>query len=171
MAFYTDLANVHLNRPVKPIYGWTQATPQSWTLAEGETCFPGMLMTNVGNGEVRGAKEGEKVIGICSTFQEELTVSGSREVAVWVLTEAAVMEVEIRVTDPAAAKNWTSALDSIKDGEAQYVGLGADSKLTLAGESVKAADEGQGSSTTITIDPVYRLVDVIGTTAIQIAGL
>lgn len=167
MAFITNLANVHAIRPVKPIYGWTQATPQSWTLADGETCFPGMLMTNIGKGQVRGAEPGETPVGICSTFQNELDISGSREVAVWVPGPDAILEIQIDATDPESATKWATAISDLADGEAQYVGVGEDSMLALSREAVAASE---GKPAVEGIDPVYRLVDV-SQTAIQIAGL
>jgi len=177
--FRTSLATNYLKRTVRPLYGWTQATPKSgyldpaWTRAVA--IWPGFVMTKtVGNnytliGSATGGTDVDnQPAGLVSQFIggagiDDLLESGVNALSIWVLGPDA--EFEILAPAFSANSDWAAAdngegVDTLVYANTAGVGQG---QLCLVGDSTASA--------ALSTNAVARLVQVESTNSIIIAGL
>jgi hypothetical protein len=177
--FRTSLATNYLKRTLRPLYGWTQATPKSgfldpaWTRAVA--IYPGFVLTKtVGNNytligsaatETADAQQPAGFVGqfIGGAGIDELLESGVNALAVWVLGP----DAEFEFLAPAFSPNsdWAAAdagegVDTLVYANTAGIGQG---QLCLEGDTTAGA-----SVSTI---PVGRLVQVESTNSIIVGGL
>lgn len=173
--FRTQLATNYLKRTIRPLYGWTQATPKSGFLdpawARAVAIWPGYVLTKtVGNNYTligsapTTAADAQQPAGLCGQFIggagiDELLESGVNALAVWTLDPDAEFEILAPAFD--VADNWAAAdagvgVDTLVYAECDGANQG---KLCLA------ANANAGSVA------VARLIQVESTNSIIIGGL
>ena len=173
MAFVTTLNDVHKNRPFKPRYARTQATAQAVVIADADAAniFPGCVLMRTGTatpaegtGEVAIFKGAADTVpaGICGTFAEELTLTGQKDVAMWVLGSDAIFACSKFDNSDGV---WTAALSAIDAGGAAYLTATASGLLTPEASVGTATDAtvarligveaGESAPTTILISGLF----------------
>jgi hypothetical protein len=167
----TRLNNSYIKRTIRPLYGWTQATPKSVFLDaawdRSVPIYPGMVM-------MRTLGENVSLVGATTSIpyglsalyvggdgiDEPLDV-GMNVFAVWVLTPDAEFEVLAPAFD--STQTWTDPGDGTETliyGAATGTGRG---KLALATNGSVV--------TALTSQPVARLLKVNSATKITIGGI
>jgi hypothetical protein len=165
----TTLEKSYIKRTVRPLYGWSQATPQDMKLDAGfydagVKVFPGMVATKTAGqnvtvvGDAADAPLGLFGLYIGGDDIDEVKDQGVNSVAVWVLGPDAQFEI----------------LSPAFDTDATY----DDEGETLLHAWVAGADQGKlapaGSTKaghTLSTEPVARLVEVVSDSVIIVAGL
>lgn len=170
--FRTNLATAYLKRTVRPLYGWTQATPKSGFLDpawnRSVAIFPGMVMTKTsGNnytliGSGTGTNTAQIPAGLVSQWiggdgVDELLESGINALSVWVLGPDAEFEVLAGAFD--TTQSWVDPGDGTE---------------VLICASVSGSNQGQlvpsTASGSLSI-PVAKLIQVESANALIIGGL
>jgi hypothetical protein len=167
----TRLNNSYIKRTIRPLYGWTQATPKSVFLDaawdRSVPIYPGMVM-------MRTLGENVSLVGATTSIpyglsalyvggdgiDEPLDV-GMNVFAVWVLTPDAEFEVLAPAFD--STQTWTDPGDGTETliyGAATGTSRGK-LALTTNGAAVTA----------LTSQPVARLLKVNSATKITIGGI
>lgn len=162
----TTLQLAYLKRTIRPLYGWTQATPKAGFLDpawdRSVNIWPGMaLMKTVGNNYSLINGTGA-IHGLCGLYIggdgiDEVLEQGVNAIAVWVMDP----DAEFQILAPAfdTAQTWTDP------------GTGVE---TFVSASTTGANRGKlvpaGASNAATI-PVGRLISVDSLTQITIGGL
>lgn len=165
----TTLEKSYIKRTVRPLYGWSQATPQDMKLDAdfydaGVKVFPGMVATKTAGqnvtviGDAADAPLGLFGLYLGGDDIDEVKDQGVNSVAVWVLGTDAQFEIL------APAFDTEQTYDD--DGE------------TLLHAWVSGADQGKlapaGSTKAghvLSTAPVARLVEVVSDSVIIVAGL
>lgn len=165
----TTLEKSYIKRTVRPLYGWSQATPQDMKLDAdfydaGVKVFPGMVATKTAGqnvtviGDAADAPLGLFGLYIGGDDIDEVKDQGVNSVAVWVLGPDAQFEILAPAFDT----------DATYDDEGE----------TLLHAWVAGADQGKlapaGSTKaghTLSAEPVARLVEVVSDSVIIVAGL
>lgn len=177
--FRTSLATNYLKRTFRPLYGWTQATPQSGYLDpawdRSVAIWPGFVLTKtvgnnytlIGSAATTTANE-QQPAGLVSQFIggagiDELLESGVNALSVWVLGPDA--EAEILAPAFSANSDWAGAdaglgIDTLVYANCAGVGQG---QLCLPDDTTADAS--------VSLVPVARLRQVESTNSIIIAGL
>lgn len=174
----TTVDKAHIKRTIRPLYGWTQATPADMKLDAGFDrsidVYPGMVATKtagqnvtlIGQADPGTTPENEVPFGLFGLYIggdgiDEVADQGVNSVAVWVLGRDAQFEVLAPAFD--TDQTYTSAADGSEVLLHAWVS-GADAgKLAPAG-STKAGH-------VLSTDPVARLIDVPSTSKIVVGGL
>lgn len=181
--FRTQLATNYLKRPIRPLYGWTQATPKSGYLDPAWTrtspIYPGFALTKTAgnNYTVLGAGTGTKANQVPAGFVgqwiggagiDELLESGVNALSVWVLGPDAEFEILAPAFDNSLT--WTDPGDGTESFVYAYTAQstpvgqnGLQGQLCTSGAST-------GGATASTF-PVARLIQVESTNSIIIGGL
>lgn len=169
----TKLDKAYLKRTIRPLYGWTQATPKSGYLDpawdRSSPIWPGMAMMKTA-GENYTLINGTGVpAGLCGLYIggdgiDEIEDVGINALAVWVLGDDAEFEILAPAFDTSVS--WTDP----GDGTELLIGARtADSSPTattgLRGQLVPMGTSGA------TAKPVARLIEVTSATKIVIGGL
>lgn len=160
------LAKSHLKRSIRPLYGWSQATPKSGFLNpawdRSVPIWPGMALMHTG-GDTYTLLNGTGVpAGLCAHYiggdgVDELLDQGINALGVWVLGPDAEFEVDAPAFD--STLTWTEPSDGT-DLLVHASTTGANrGKLVPAGTV--------GAST----NPVGRLIKVISASTIVVGGL
>lgn len=162
----TRLNSSYIKRTIRPLYGWTQATPKSCFLDpawdRSTPIWPGMVMTKgVGENVTLMGGTGQIPYGLSALYvggdgiDEPLDV-GVNVFAVWVLTPDAEFEILAPAFDTSLTYTDTSGAEFLL-----YAGTtGANKgKLVVSGTT--------GASTA----PVARLLKVNSPTKITIGGI
>lgn len=165
----TTLEKSFIKRTVRPLYGWSQATPQDMKLDAdfydaGVKVFPGMVATKTSGqnvtviGDAADAPLGLFGLYLGGDDIDEVKDQGVNSVAVWVLGPDAQFEI----------------LDPAFDTDQTYTDTGE----VLLHAWVSGADQGKlapaGSSKgghVLSTEPVARLVEVVSDSVIIVAGL
>ncbi len=179
--FRTQLATNYLKRTVRPLYGWTQATPKSGYLDPAWTrsvaIYPGYVLTKtVGNNytligsaptETATGQQPAGLVGqwIGGAGIDELLESGVNALSVWVLGPDAEFELLAPAFDNLYS-NWAAA-DS---GEGVDTLVYAVTSGSSQGQVCLSSASGAGIGS-VSTNPVARLVQVESTNSIIIAGL
>jgi hypothetical protein len=163
------LDKAYINRTIRPIYAFTQATAQSKYLDEAydrdtdPAIFPGMVAQSGTTGDtVNLIDDTGQPLGLFGLYVggegiDELREAGVNAMPVWVLTPDAEFEVDAPAFDDSLT--WATSEDGTDVlVHAQTTGA-TRGKLVPAGTA--------GAST----DPVARLVKVISDSTIVIGGL
>ena len=180
--FRTNLATNYLKRTIRPLYGWTQATPKSGFLdpswARGVPIYPGHVFTKtVGNNyTLIGSADGgsgatsQQPAGFVANFIggagiDELLESGVNALGIWVLGPDAEVELLAPAFDNLYS-NWAGADQGTGVDTLVYAVTSGTSQgqVCLSG----ASGAGIGSISTL---PVGRLIQVESTNSIIIGGL
>ena len=177
MAIYTNMTHVHQSRTIKPVYGFSQATPQAvyldpaFTASDGDI-FPGSVLTRESGGKVtlcNGTKIPAGLSGnwVAPTYgiDEIRGGAGDLEMSMWVLSPDAELEVTAPAFDTTAA--WTTAKTELDAGKAVYLRSSTTGLLTLD----LTGAEGSQTDNTVTVNSIARLLDVESTSCIHIGGL
>lgn len=163
--FRTTLANVDIKRTIKPLYAYSQATPQGFVLAASEaskSVLPGTVLCNVGNGEVKVAETTLVPTGLSAHFAgvnefgiDEVGDSGIDSIGVWVGGKDSQFEILAPAFDTEA--DWAAAKTALAAGTAEVLlAPNADGLLTVATDEAaeqclcKLVDVTVGSSITVT---------------------
>ena len=162
----TPLNKAHLKRTIRPLYGWTQATPKSCFLDpnwdRSVPIYPGMAMMRT-SGENYSLLNGTGVpAGFAGLYVggdgiDEVEEQGVNAFAVWTLSPDAEFEIISPAFD--ATLSWTDP------GDGTDLLIHASTAGSNRGKLVPAG------ATNASAQPVARLVKVISATKIQIAGL
>lgn len=160
------LASNYLHRTIRPLYGWTQATPASMLLdpawARGTPIFPGMVAMKTTGDLVTLIDATGTPWGLFGTFVggngiDTLLDTGVNALGVWVLGPDAEFEILAPAFD--TSQSWaelTTGVQSLVYAQTAGANRG---KLVPAGTS--------GAS----VKPVARLAAVESATSIKISGL
>jgi hypothetical protein len=175
----TRLSNNYIKRTIRPLYGWTQATPKATFLDAAwdrtTPIYPGMAMTKTigdnvtlcgagsGAGGV-GTAANNIPIGLAALYVggdgiDEPLDAGINTFAVWTLTPDAEFEILAPAFDTTA--DWAGA--DAGDGNEDLVYV-----ATAAGYIGKLTLTGVHSPTTA---PIARLIRVASATKIIIGGI
>lgn len=165
--FRVTLQNVDLKRTIRPLYAYSQATPQGFTLAASEAAksiLPGTVLCNVGNNEVKVADGTLTPTGLSAHFAgtnefgvDEVMDSGIDAIGVWVGGNDSQFEILAPAFDTGTdeyAVDWVGAKADLAAGNLVLLVPNADGLLTIA-----TGDEAEGQA-------LCRLVDVVGDTSI-----
>lgn len=169
----TTLAKAHLKRTIRPLYGWTQATPQDRWLDpawdRSVNIYPGMGMTRAGGDLVTLPNAvGDEVVGLAGLYVgspsgdddfpiDEVEEQGINAFPVWTLGPDALFEILAPAFD--ADLTWTDPTGgTVTKVHVQTTGA-TRGKLVPAGTS--------GAST----KPIARLDKVVSSSKIIIGGL
>jgi hypothetical protein len=175
----TRLNNSYIKRTIRPLYGFTQATPQSGFLDpswdRSTPIYPGMALTKTVGDQVTlcgagsgaggvGTAANNIPIGLCGHYIggdgiDELLDVGMNMLANWVLAPDAQFEILAPAFDTTADWAGADAGDGLEDLIYVATAAGYIGKLTLTGVH---------SPTTA---PVARLVKANSATKITIAGI
>lgn len=169
----TTLDKAYIKRTIRPLYGWTQATPSDMKLdtevdISGFPVFPGMVaertagqqVTLLGNAGTAADSLPYGLFGLYIGGEgiDEVADSTVNSVGVWVLAPDAQFEVQAPAFDDSVA--WDDTGETLVhawvsgDGRGQLVPAGA----TKAGH-------------VISTQPVARLIEVVSDYSIIIGGL
>lgn len=162
----TSLSKAYIKRTIRPLYGWTQATPKSCFLDpawdRSVDIWPGMAMMKTA-GENYTLLNGTGVpAGLCGLYIggdgiDEVEEAGVNVLAVWVLGPDAEFEVLAPAFD--TTQTWTDP------------GNGTD---LLIHASTTGANRGKlvpAGATNASAAPVARLIKVNSATKITVGGL
>lgn len=162
----TSLAKAYIKRTIRPLYGWTQATPKSCFLDpawdRSVDIWPGMCMMKTA-GENYTLINGTGVpAGLCALYIggdgiDEVIDAGVNVLAVWVLGPDAEFEVLAPAFD--SALTWTDP------GNGTELMIHAQTTGATRGKLVPAG------TATASAAPVARLIKVVSATKIIVGGL
>lgn len=166
----TKLNTSYIKRTIRPLYGWTQATPKSCFLDpawdRSTPIWPGMVMTKgVGENVTLVGATGNVPYGLSALYvggdgiDEPLDV-GLNVFAVWVLGPDSEFEILAPAFDSTQTYTDTAGAETLLYGIAAGTGKG---KLAAATNGSVA--------TSLTTAPVARLLKVNSATKITIGGL
>lgn len=162
----TTLDKAYIKRTIRPLYGWTQATPKSGFLDpawdRSIAIWPGMAMMRTGNQLYTLLNATGKPAGLCGLYVggdgiDEVSDAGVNVMAVWTLAD----DAEFEVLAPAFDNTLTWA----------DPGTGVD---TFVFASTAGANRGKlvpAGTLNASTSPVGRLSAVISPTKIVVAGL
>lgn len=178
----TYLSNSYIKRTIRPIYGWTQATPKpvfldpGWTRAfpvwpgfgyvrtGGDLAAPfGATTSQMGGKTMTGSPQNSVPYGLGALYVggdgvDELLYAGINASAVWVLGPDAEFEILAPAFD--AGQSWTDPTDGSGSALVCVSYTGANQ-----GMLVPAGGTGAGNI------PVARLLKVNSSTKITVGGL
>lgn len=171
----TTLDKAHIKRTIRPLYGWTQATPADMKLDpafdRAVDIWPGMVATKTSGELVTLIGDGSAAVGDQLPFGlfglyiggdgiDEVADQGVNSVAVWVLERDAQFEVlapafldTVTWTDPGSGGELL--IHAAVDGANQ-------------GKLIPAGTAGEG---TLSTEPVARLIKVVSDSKLIIGGL
>ncbi len=162
----TTIDKAYIKRTIRPLYGWTQATPKGLMLDpawdRSVAIYPGMCMMRT-SGENATLLNGTGVpYGLCGLYIggdgiDEVLEQGVNSIGVWVLGPDAEFEVLAPAFD--VAQSWTDP------GNGTNVLVHASTTGANRGKLVPAG------ATNASTRPVARLVKVNSASKITIAGL
>lgn len=162
----TTLDKAYLKRTIRPLYGWTQATPASVFLDpawdRSVDIWPGMCMMRTAGESVSlldgtGAPYGLSALFVGGDNIDEVADVGLNVFAVWVLAPDAEFEVMAPAFDDALS--WTDPGDGTK---------------TLVHASTTGANRGKlvpAGAANASTNPVAQLLKVNSASKITIGGL
>lgn len=160
------LAKAYIKRTIRPLYGWTQATPKSQFLDpawdRSVDIFPGMCMMKTSGENVSlidgtGHPYGLSALYVGGDGIDEVEEQGVNATAVWVLADDAEFEILAPAFD--TALSWTEP---------------ADGTIALVHASTTGANRGKlvpAGTVGASARPVARLVKVVSATKIIVGGL
>lgn len=162
----TRLNSSYIKRTIRPLYGWTQATPKSCYLDpawdRSTPIWPGMVMTKgVGDTVTLVGATGNIPYGLAALYvggdgiDEPLDV-GVNAFAVWVLTPDAEFEILAPAFDTALTYTDTAGGETLLHAQ------------TTGASKGKLVPAGTANATT---QPVARLLKVNSATKITIGGV
>lgn len=166
MLYVQDPRKAHIQRTLRPLYGWTQATPKDVNLDpewdRSVPIFPGMVAMKTEGNKVTLVNGSGTPLGLFGLYIggdgiDEPAASGINAVAVWVLGPDAEFEVLAPAFDVDAV--WEEG------GEGTPALVHAGTTGATRGKLVPAG--AAGAST----DPVARLIRVVSANKIVIGGL
>jgi hypothetical protein len=181
--FRTQLATNYLKRTIRPLYGWTQATPKSGYLDpawdRSKAIYPGYALTKTqGNnytliGSGGGTALNNQPAGLVGQFIggagiDELLESGVNALSVWVLGPDAEFEILAPAFDNLTGGTWSSADEAVPGVDTlvyAYISGPNQGQLCLATAT------GTGAGSVCGSVPVARLIQVESTNSIIIGGL
>lgn len=163
----TTLAKAHIKRTIRPLYGWTQATPKSCFLDpawnRSVDIYPGMVCSRTSgeNYTLLGAAPmtpaGLSALYVGGDGIDEVEEAGINVFAVWVLGPDAEFEILAPAFD--TEESWVdpgNGTDVLVHGQTTGANRG---KLVPAG------------TTGASVLPVARLLKVVSPTKIIVGGL
>jgi hypothetical protein len=160
------LAKSFIHRTIRPLYGWTQATPQALYLDpawdRSVNIWPGMCMMRTSGDNVTLINATGNPLGLSALYVggdgiDEPLDAGVNAFGVWVLGP----DAEFEILDPAfdSSLTWTDPGDGTKTLVHAYATTAKRGQLCPAGTA------------NATTRPVARLLKVNSTTKITIGGL
>jgi hypothetical protein len=175
----TTLDKAYLKRTIRPLYGWTQATPKSCFLDpawdRSVNIWPGMVMARTSGENYTLVGAGMQPSGLCGLFIggdgiDEVRDQGVNALAVWVLGPDAEMEILSPGFDTSAA--WVDPGNGTGDVliHARTASVGTPTAATTTGLRGQLVPAGTAGST-LTATPVARLLKVLSPTKIIVGGL
>lgn len=165
----TPLNKAYIQRTIRPLYGWTQATPKSCFLVDdfdsaATPLFPGMCMMRAGGDLVDVVDGTGNPYGLSAAYVggdgiDEISEQGINAMGVWVLGLDAEFEVLAPAFDSDAV--WTDPTDGTTLLVHAYTGAGGTTRGQLC-------PSGASNKTT---RPIARLIKVSSATKLVIGGL
>lgn len=162
----TSLAKAYIKRTIRPLYGWTQATPKSCFLDpawdRSVDIYPGMAMMRT-SGEnytllnATGVPAGLSGLYVGGDGIDEVEEQGINAFAVWTLADDAEFEILAPAFDTTVA--WTDP------GNGTDLLVHAQTAGANRGKLVPAGTAGASAA------PVARLVKVVSANKIIVGGL
>lgn len=162
----TSLDKAHIKRTIRPLYGWTQATPKSCFLDpawdRSVDIYPGMAMMRT-EGEnysllnATGVPAGLSGLYVGGDGIDEVRDVGINVFAVWVLADDAEFEI--------LAPAFDSSLSWVDPGNGTDALVHASTGGANRGKLVPAGTVGGSAA------PVARLIKVVSPTKIIVGGL
>lgn len=166
----TRISKSYIKRTIRPLYGWTQATPKSCFLDSAwdrsVAIWPGMVFEKTsGENVTLISAAGHQPYGLGALYVggdeiDEVLDSGINAFAVWVLGPDAEFEVLAPAFD--TGSTWTDP------GDGTLVKVHA---IVDGANRGKLAPAGQAGRGTLSTNPVARLLKVNSATKITIGGL
>lgn len=166
----------YLKRTIRPIYGWTQATPKSQLLdpmfdatVAGVPIYPGMAMMKTSGECVAPLNADGTPYGLSAFYEggdgifEISDQGGFNGCAVWVLSEQAEFEISAPAFD--ATVPWIEPVDGSLALVYAYTAGPKRGQLCPGGLT------GLATGTTVSDKPVARLMKVNGPQKITVGGL
>lgn len=162
----TTLSKAYIKRTIRPLYGWTQATPKSCFLDpawdRSVDIWPGMCMMKTQGENYTLLNATGVPAGLCGLYIggdgiDEVEEAGINVLAVWVLSDDAEFEILAPAFDTTAA--WVDDAN------------GTD---TLVHASTTGANRGKlvpAGAANASAAPVARLIKVNSPTKITVGGL
>lgn len=168
----TTLAKAYIKRTIRPLYGWTQATPKSSFLKASSPVagtasalvYPGFALVQTADDEYDvPTATTDKIVGLCGLYIggdgiNEPADSGINAIAVWVLGSDAEFEILAPAFDSAVTPH-------VGDSVYAYATSAATGKQW--GQLVTGTSAPTGATTQI----VAKVVKVNSSTKITIRGL
>lgn len=167
--FRTPLNLAYLKRNLRPLYGWTQATPKSqfidpaWNSAVD--IYPGMVMQKTLGDNVTLLNASGTPYGLASFLMaprlgiDEITEQGVNACAVWVLGPDAEFEILAPAFDTTAS--WVDPGNGTTPLVYAYT----------SGAYQGVLCPSSGSQGPVSSQPIARLLQVASTSKIRIGGL
>lgn len=172
----TTLDKAYIKRTIRPLYGWTQATPKSCFLDpawdRSTNIWPGMAMMKTAGENYTLVGAGRNAEGLAGLYVggdgiDEVREAGINAFAVWVLGADAEFEILAPAFDTSTA--WTDP--GTADPPLVYARTTAATAPTattgLRGQLVQTVG---GTGGTLTARPVARLIKVVSATKIIVGG-
>lgn len=159
----TDLANAHVQRTLRPLYGWTQTTPKDQKLDpawdRSVDIYPGMVAMKTEGDQVTLLNGTGEPLGLFGLYVggdgiDEPRRSGVNSVAVWVMAPDAEFEVLAPAFDTTAT--WEEA---------------GDGTVTLVSAHTSGENRGKLKPAAAGETAVARLIRVDGANKIVVGGL
>lgn len=173
----TTLDKAYIKRTIRPLYGWTQATPKSCFLDpawdRSSDIWPGMAMMKTAGENYTLVGSGRNAEGLCGLYIggdgiDEVEEAGINVLAVWHLGPDAEFEILAPAFD--TSTSWSDPGNA--DVDLVFARTTAATSPTattgLRGQLVLGVG---GTGGSITSRPVARLLKVVSTTKIIIGGL
>lgn len=168
----TSLAKAHIKRTIRPLYGWTQATPKSCFLDpawdRSVPIFPGMVAMRTSGENYTLINATGRPAGLIGLYVggdgiDEVEEQGINAFAVWTLAD----DAEFEVLAPAFVTSvaWTDP------GDGTDLMIHAVTSGTERGKLVPAGTAVAGGIGGVSTDPVARLVKVVSDNKIIVGGL
>lgn len=165
----------YLKRTIRPIYGWTQATPKAHFLdplfdphVAGVNLYPGMAMMKTVGECVAPLNADGTPYGLSANYEGgdgifEVSDQGINTCAVWILSEQAEFEISAPAFDPTVP--WVEPVDGSIALVYAYTAGPKRGVLCPGGLT------GLATGTTVSTKPVARLMKVNGPQKITVGGL
>lgn len=164
----TRLAKAYIKRTIRPLYGWTQATPKSCFLDpawdRSTAIFPGMVFMKTAGENVTlinatGVPYGLGALYVGGDGIDEVLDAGINAFSVWVMASDAEFEILAPAFDVTSLGALTPASNGTED--LLYAGTtGATRGMLVAAGTAGASSK-----------PVCRLLKVNSPTKITVGGL
>lgn len=173
----TTLDKAYIKRTIRPLYGWTQATPKSCFLDpawdRSTKIWPGMAMMKTTGENYSLVGTGRNAAGFSGLYVggddiDEVKDQGINAFAVWVMSSDAEFEILAPAFDTSTAWVDPGTADQVLVYARTTAATTPTGTTGLRGQLVAAVGATGG---TLTSQPVAKLMKVVSASKIIIGGL